>query len=41
MQTMEPSRYLEKIQLKFPKIEILKSEFYDEKSNSIMKIIKI
>ncbi|CAM3862649.1 glycosyltransferase family 2 protein [Flavobacterium sinopsychrotolerans] len=30
-----PSRYLEKIKLKFPKIEIFKSESYDEKSNSI------
>lgn len=30
-----PSRYLEKIQLKFPNIEILKSEFYEEKSKNI------
>ena len=30
-----PLKYLEKLQLKFPKIKIFKSAFYDEKSKSI------
>lgn len=30
-----PSRYLQKIQLKYPKVIIIKSVFYDEKSKSI------
>lgn len=32
-----PSKYLDKLQLKFPKIEIIKSEFYLEKSKAIEK----
>lgn len=32
-----PDKYLKKIQLKFPEVKIIKSEFYDEKSSFIQR----